>query len=75
MAIIFRQSVEMGAFIANLKIQTVPKNPKRPDGFKVNFIQINTENFELALLVDSHHPFGYHMHPEPSGAIGSRWTL
>ena len=65
MAIIFKRSAQFGRFIAHMKIQSVPKNKNRPDGFKANFVLINIDSSELILLVDNHDPFGYHLHPSP----------
>ena len=65
MAIIFNKSVKMGAYIAQMKIQTVRPNENRPDGFKVNFILLRIKDTKRILLVDNHAPFGYHMHDNP----------
>lgn len=63
MAIIFRESIKMGHFIAHLKIQSVPKSENRPDGYKVNFVLVDIESMKPVMIVDNHKPFGYHIHP------------
>lgn len=65
MPIIFNKNRRVGKFIAKMKIQKVPPNENRPDGYKVNFILLNRDDFSQVLLVDNHAPLGYHMHPDP----------
>lgn len=64
--VIFNKSIKMGDYVAKMKIQSVPPNANRPDGFKINFILLRLADFERVLLVDNHAPFGYHMHANPS---------
>lgn len=75
MAIIFQRSAQYGRYIAHMKIQSVPKNTNRPDGYKANFVLLDGDTAELVLLVDNHHPFGYHIHPIPNKDKNVRETL
>lgn len=65
----------MGNFIAHMKIQSVPKDDNRPDGYKVNFVLIDLEKMDPVLIVDNHKPFGYHMHPDASTDHSKRIKL
>jgi len=65
MAIIFDKTRIISGYLVRTKIQTVPPNPNRPDGFKVNFVVVHRETGERILLVDNHAPIGYHIHPDP----------
>ena len=64
MGVIFNESKKIGNFVAHMKIQEVPKNDNRPDGFKVNFVLVNLETMEPMLIIDNHKPFGYHIHSD-----------
>jgi hypothetical protein len=75
MAVIFQESRKMGTFIAHMKIQSVPKDDNRPDGYKVNFVLVDLRNLEPVLIVDNHKPFGYHLHPDASEDHNSRIEL
>ena len=60
-------SINIGEFwIAKIKLQQVPKNRNRPDGFKLNCVLIDTRLGKAVLILDNHHPFGYHLHPNAS---------
>ena len=63
MSIIFQQSKKIGHFTAHMKIQQIPPDDNRPDGFKVNFVLIDDEMQKPVFLIDNHKPFGYHIHP------------
>ena len=47
MAIIFDKTRIISGYLVRTKIQTVPPNPNRPDGFKVNFVN----KFNLSLII------------------------
>lgn len=63
MSLVFHKSIKLGKYIAHMKIREVPPDDKRPDGFKVNFVLVDTEAQRPVILVDNHEPFGYHLHP------------
>lgn len=75
MTIIFRESRKFGNFIAYMKIQSVPKDDNRPDGYKVNYVLVDLLKSEPVLIVDNHKPFGYHMHPNASTDHNDRVEL
>ena len=61
---IFKKSKVLSmTHIAHMRILKVPPSKEHPDGFKVNFVIIDTEKNKPVFLIDSHAPFGYHCHP------------
>ena len=63
---LFRKSKVLSlTYIAHMRILKVQPSKDHPDGFKVNFVIVDTEKNKPVFLIDSHEPFGYHFHPTP----------
>ena len=65
MAVVYERSQIVGRYIVKAKIQKHPPNPKRPDGYKVNFVILDKKTYKRIYLIDNHAPIGYHEHPNP----------
>lgn len=51
-----------GRYIARVRVLKVSKGVKFPDGYKVRCVLIDRVRDTPVLLLDNHHPFGYHIH-------------
>lgn len=57
-----RLVVKDGKYLADLKVYDVEKSRKFPDGIKAKFVLLDIELGFARLLLDNHHPFGFHLH-------------
>ncbi len=60
--IIRKLIVKDGKYLADLKVFDVGKSKKYPDGIKAKFVLLDIEFGFARLLLDNHHPFGFHLH-------------
>ena len=54
--------IKNGKYAASLKVFEVGKSKRFPDGIKAKFVLLDIELGFARLLLDNHHPFGFHLH-------------